>query len=155
MLRYEISLLCFAMVYVVKHTHVFLNWLYIEQWFVPFVCYMNCIPSLYRHVQINLPAWLHVYFIFILSVFDNSKGFLDRHIIFVQNLILLSLYILFYIYLYSITIKCMVEDLIYCFQMWTSILKKEEFRRFFWYSFPFQMIVSFSKTSWDNCETDL
>lgn len=90
-----------------------------------------------------------------LSVFDNNKGFLDRHIIFVQNLILLSLYILFYIYLYSITIKCMVEDLIYCFQMWTSILKKEKFRRFFWYSFPFQMIVCFSKTSWDNCETDL
>lgn len=69
MLRFEISLLCFAMVYVVKHTHVCLNWLYIEQWLVPFVCYMNCIPSLYRHVQINLPAWLHVNFIFIFKCF--------------------------------------------------------------------------------------
>lgn len=90
-----------------------------------------------------------------LSVFDNIQRLLDRHIIFVQNLILLSLYILFYMYLYSITIKCMVEESIYCFQMGTSILKKEEFRRFFWYSFPFQMIFTFSMTSWDNCETDL
>lgn len=97
-------------------------------------------------------------FYLFLNVFDDSQGLLDRHIIYIQNLILLFLFILFYIYLYSITIKCMDKDIhisISCFQMWTSILKKEEFRRFFWYSFPFRIIVCFSMTSWDNCETHL
>lgn len=72
-----------------------------------------------------------------LSVFDNSKGFLDRHIILVQNLILLSLYILFYIYLYSITIKCMVEDLIYCFQMWKKKNSEDSFDTHFLFKWLF------------------
>lgn len=116
-------------------------------WIVSFL-YTNMFKLIYQ-----LGSMLTCYLF--LSVFDNSQGLLDRHIIYVYNLILLFLYILFYIYLYSIAIKCMDEESISCFQMWTSILKKEEFRRFFWYSFPFQIIVSFSMTSWDDCETDL